>query len=206
VSAVNLPVNADFESGYADDPEGVAASVRRCVNTGVAGLSIEDATGDRARPLHDLPQAVERLAAARAAIDESGTGVLLTARAECFLVGHADPLRESIRRLTAYAQAGADVLFAPGIYQRDDIRALTGALAPKPVNVLVGRNIGLTVADLAALGVRRISVGSALARAAWTRFIEAAKDIAAEGRFTSLDGATPFADLNGFFKGLTDRS
>ena len=118
VSAVDLPVNADFESGYADDPDGVAASVRRCVATGVAGLSIEDATGDRARPLHDLPLAVERLAAARAAIDESGTGVLLTARAECFLVGHDDPLRESIRRLTAYAQAGADVLFAPGIYQR----------------------------------------------------------------------------------------
>ncbi len=201
VSATDLPVNADFESGYADDPEGVAASVRRCVATGVAGLSIEDATGDRARPLHDLPRAVERLAAARAAIDESGTGVLLTARAECFLVGHEDPLRESIRRLTAYAEAGADVLFAPGIYQRDDIRALTGAVAPKPVNVLVGRDIGLTVADLAELGVRRISVGSALARAAWTRFIEAAKDIAAEGRFTSLDGLTPFADLNAFFKG-----
>jgi 2-methylisocitrate lyase-like PEP mutase family enzyme len=176
------------------------------VATGVAGLSIEDATGDHARPLYDLPRAVERLAAARAAIDESGAGVLLTARAECFLVGHEDPLRESIRRLTAYAQAGADVLFAPGIYQPDDIKALTGALAPKPVNVLVGRNIGLTVADLAALGVRRISVGSALARAAWTRFIEAAKDIAAEGRFTSLDGLTPFADLNAFFTGLADRT
>jgi 2-methylisocitrate lyase-like PEP mutase family enzyme len=118
-------------------------------------------------------------------------------------VGHEDPLRESIRRLSAYAQAGADVLFAPGIYQRDDIRTLTGALAPKPVNVLVGRNIGLTVADLAEVGVRRISVGSALARAAWTRFIEAAKDIAAEGRFTSLDGLTPFADLNAFFASTT---
>src|SRR3954469_10167915 len=202
VSAVDLPINADFESGYGDDPGGVAASVRRCVATGVAGLSIEDATGDRARPLYDPAHAIERLAPARAAIDESGTGVLLTARAECFLAGHDDALRESIRRLTAYAEAGADVLFAPGIYQRDDIRALTAALAPKPVNVLVGRNIGLTVADLAALGVRRISVGSALARAAWTRFIEAAKDIAAEGRFTSLDGLTPFAELNGFFKAL----
>ena len=202
VDAVDLPINADFESGYGGEPEGVAASVRRCVATGVAGLSIEDATGDRARPLYDLPQAVERLAAARAAIDESGTAVLLTARAECFLAGHDDALRESIRRLTAYAEAGADVLFAPGIYQRDDIRALTAALAPTPVNVLVGRNIGLTVADLAALGVRRISVGSALARAAWTRFIESAKDIAAEGRFTSLDGLTPFAELNGFFKAL----
>jgi 2-methylisocitrate lyase-like PEP mutase family enzyme len=201
VSAVDLPVNADFESGYADDPDGVAASVRRCVATGVAGLSIEDATGDRARPLYDLPRAVERLEAARAAIDESGAGVLLTARAECFLVGHEDPLRESIRRLTAYARAGADVLFAPGIYQADDIKALTGALAPTPVNVLVGRNTGLTVADLAALGVRRISVGSALARAAWTRFMEVAQDIAAEGRFTSLDGVVSFADLNGLFRG-----
>ncbi len=200
VNAVDLPVNADFESGYADDPEGVAASVRRCVATGVAGLSIEDATGDRARPLHDLPQAVERLAAARTAIDESGTGVLLTARAECFLVGDEDPLRESIRRLTAYARAGADVLFAPGIYQRDDIKTLTDALAPKPVKVLVGRNIGLTVADLAALGVRRISVGSALARAAWTRFMEVARDIAAEGRFTTLDGVVSHPELDGLFR------
>ena len=202
VGAVALPVNADFESGYADDPEGVAASVRRCVATGVAGLSIEDATGDRARPLYDLTQAVERLEAARAAIDESGPGVLLTARAECFLVGHEDPLRESIRRLTAYAQAGADVLFAPGIYQRDDIKALTAALAPKPVNVLVGRHTGLNVADLATLGVRRISVGSALARAAWTRFMEVAKDIAEEGRFTSFDGLASFADVNALFTKL----
>ena len=207
VSAVDMPVNADFESGYADDPEGVAACVRQCVATGVAGLSIEDATGDRAQPLHDLPRAVERLAAARAAIDESGTGVLLTARAECFLVGHEDPL------------AGIDPP-AHGVHPRRaptscSRRASTsattsgpsrGALAPKPVNVLVGRNIGLTVADLAELGVRRISVGSALARAAWTRFIEAARDIAAEGRFTSLEGLTPFADLNTFFKGLADRT
>ena len=202
VNAVDLPVNADFESGYADDPDGVAANVRRCVATGVAGLSIEDATGDRARPLHELPQAVERLAAARAAIDESGAGVLLTARAECFLVGHEDPLRESIRRLTAYAAGGRRRPVRAGHLPARRIRSLTGALAPKPVNVLVGRNTGLTVADLAALGVRRISVGSALARAAWTRFMEAAKDIAAEGRFTSLDGLTPFADLNAFFKGL----
>ena len=200
VNAVDLPVNADFESGYADSPDGVAANVRRCVATGVAGLSIEDATGDRARPLYELPAAVERIKAARAAIDESGTGVQLTARAECFLVGHDDPLKESIRRLNAYAAAGADVLFAPGIHQRDDIRTLTAALEPKPVNVLVSRNTGLTVADLAGLGVRRISVGSVLARAAWTRFMEVAKDIASEGRFTSLDGLASFADLNAFFK------
>lgn len=199
VNAVDLPVNADFASGYADSPEGVAMNVRRCVGTGVAGLSIEDATGDRARPLFEIPLAVERISAARATIDESNTSVLLTARAECFLVGHADPLKESIRRLGAYSAAGADVLFAPGIHQRDDIKALTAALAPKPVNVLVSRNTGLTVANLAELGVRRVSVGSVLARAAWTRFMEVAKDIAAEGRFTSLDGLAPFAELNDLF-------
>lgn len=200
VNAVDLPVNADFESGYSDSPDGVAVNVRRCVATGVAGLSIEDATGDRARPLYELPAAVERIKNARAAIDESGTGVQLTARAECFLVGHDDPLKESIRRLNAYAAAGADVLFAPGIHQRDDIRTLTAALEPRPVNVLVSRNTGLTVADLAGLGVRRISVGSVLARAAWTRFMEVAKDVASEGRFNSLDGIASFADLNAFFR------
>jgi 2-methylisocitrate lyase-like PEP mutase family enzyme len=200
VNAVDLPVNADFESGYADSPDGVAVNVRRCVATGVAGLSIEDATGNRDRPLFELPVAVERIKGARAAIDESGSGVQLTARAECFLVGHDDPLKESIRRLNAYAAAGADVLFAPGIHQRDDIRTLTAALEPKPVNVLVSRNTGLTVADLAGLGVRRISVGSVLARAAWTRFMEVAKDVASEGRFASLDGLASFADLNAFFK------
>jgi 2-methylisocitrate lyase-like PEP mutase family enzyme len=200
VSAVDLPLNADFQSGYADDPDGVAANVRRCVAAGAAGLSIEDATGDRARPLYDLPLAVQRLAAARAAIDDTRTGVLLTARAECFLVGHPDPFKESMRRLEAYAAAGADVLFAPGVTSRDEIRTMTAALAPKPVNVIMSRHAGLTVADLAVLGVRRISVGSALARAAWTRFMDAAKDIAAEGRFTSLDGLAPFADLNAFFE------
>jgi len=204
VKAVDLPVNADFESGYADSPDGVAVNVRRCVATGVAGLSIEDATGDRDRPLYELPVAVERIKGARVAIDESGSDVQLTARAECFLVGHDDPLKESIRRLNAYAAAGADVLFAPGIHQRDDIRTLTAALAPKPVNVLVSRNTGLTVADLAGLGVRRISVGSVLARAAWTRFMEVAKDVASEGRFTSLDGIASFADLNAFFKRNTE--
>jgi 2-methylisocitrate lyase-like PEP mutase family enzyme len=200
VNAVDLPVNADFESGYSDSPDGVAVNVRRCVATGVAGLSIEDATGDRARPLYELPVAVERIKGARAAIDESGTGVRLTARAECFLAGHDDPLKESIRRLNAYAAAGADVLFAPGIHQRDDIRTLTAALEPKPVNVLVSRNTGLTVADLAGLGVRRVSLGSVLARAAWTRFMEVAKDVASEGRFTSLEGIASFADLNAFFR------
>src|ERR1700691_4728190 len=145
VSATDLPVNADFESGYSHDPKGVAANVRLCVETGVAGLSIEDATGDREKPLYDLPLAVERIQAARSAIGEA----LLTARAECFLVGHPDPLRESIRRLQAYAEAGADVLYAPGVRERSDIQAIVSAGGPKPENVLISANTGLKVADLA---------------------------------------------------------
>ena len=199
-AAVELPVNADFESGYAHQPEGVANSVRLCVETGVAGLSIEDASGDRAKPLYDLPLAIARIKAARSAIDASGTGVLLTARAECYLVGHPEPLKESIRRLEAYAQAGADVLYAPGVRQRDEIQALVAAVSPKPVNVLMSANTGLRVADVAAMGVRRISVGSSLARAAWTGFIRAAKTIAAEGSFEGFDGIVPFAELNDFFR------
>jgi 2-methylisocitrate lyase-like PEP mutase family enzyme len=163
-AAVDLPVNADFESGYAHDPEALAENVRLCVETGVAGLSIEDSTGDRAHPLYDLPLAIERIQAARAAIDESGAEVLLTARAECYLVGHPDPFEESVRRLQAYAEAGADVLYAPGPQRPEEIGRMVAALRPKPVNILVSRNIGLQVADLAELGVRRISVGSALAR------------------------------------------
>src|SRR5580700_5885323 len=200
VASVDLPVNADFESGYARDPEGVAQSVRLCVETGVAGLSIEDATGDSAKPLYDVTAAVERIKATRAAIDASGADVLLVGRAECFLVGHADPLKESIRRLQAYAEAGADVLYAPGVKERADIQAIVSAVSPKPVNVLVSANTGLKVSDLAELGVRRISVGSSLARAAWGGFIRASKLIAEEGSFAGFDGAAPFADLNGFFK------
>ena len=199
-AAVELPVNADFESGYAHQPEGVADSVRLCVETGVAGLSIEDASGDRAKPLYDLPLAIARIKAARSAIDASGTGVLLTARAECYLVGRPEPLKESIRRLEAYAQAGADVLYAPGVRQRDEIQALVAAVSPKPVNVLMSANTGLRVADVAMMGVRRISVGSSLARAAWTGFIRAAKTIAAEGSFEGFDGIVPFAELNDFFR------
>jgi len=207
VKAVNLPVNADFESGYAHDPEGVAANVRLCVETGVAGLSIEDATGDPAKPLYDLPAAVERIRAARAAIDASGAGVLLTARAECYLVGHADPLREAIRRLTAYAEAGADVLFAPGASDREAIAAILSAVHPKAVNILMGSNNGLRVMDLAEMGVRRISVGSSLARAAWTGFIRAAKLISAEGSFAGFDETVPYGELNAFFRsdaGITE--
>lgn len=195
----DLPLNADFQSGYADAPEGVAANVERCLATGVSGLSIEDATGDARRPLYELDLAVERIRAAREAIDASGTGVLLTARAECYLVGHADPLHESIRRLQAYAAAGADVLYAPGCSGREAIGAIVDSVAPRPVNVLMGWNEGLTVADLAALGARRISVGGALARTAWTGFIRAATAIAEKGSFTGFDDAVSYSELNGFF-------
>lgn len=197
VSATNLPVNADFQSGYSLTADGVAESVRRCVGAGVAGLSIEDSTNDPARPLFELPAALERLAAAREGIGSSG--VLLTARAECFLVGHPDPLKESIRRLEKYAEAGADVLFAPGVKAAEDIRAIVAAVRPKPVNVLVSAPIGLDVADLAALGVRRISVGSALARSAWTGFVHAARELS-KGTFGGLEGAVPFATLNKIFR------
>lgn len=199
-AAAELPVNADFQSGYAADPEGIADSVRRCIETGVAGLSIEDATGDPQGPLYELAEAVDRLRAARAAIDASGTGVLLTARAECYLVGHPDPLRESIRRLQAYSEAGADVLFAPGPREREDIRAIVASAGRKPVNVLMSANTGLRVRDLAELGVRRVSVGSALARAAWAGFIRAAQPLAGEGSFTGFDGVTAFAELNSLFE------
>jgi 2-methylisocitrate lyase-like PEP mutase family enzyme len=200
VAATDLPVNADFEAGYADSPDGVALSVTLCVATGVAGLSIEDATGDRANPLYDLPTAVERLKAARSAIDDSESGVILVGRAECFLTGHPDPLKESIRRLEAYASAGADVLYAPGVRTREDIQAVVRAVHPKPVNVLMGWNTGLKVSDLAEIGVRRISVGSSLSRVAWTAFIRAAKNIAREGSFADFDGLVPYAELNNFFR------
>ncbi|MCU1235902.1 MAG: hypothetical protein JWP63_3869, partial [Candidatus Solibacter sp.] len=198
--ATNLPVNADFQNGYAVDPEGVAESVRLCVATGVAGLSIEDATGDPAAPLYDLPVALDRLTAARAAIDRSGTGVLLTARAECYLTGHPDPLNEAIRRLQAFAAAGADVLYAPGVREPDQIAAIVRAVHPKPVNVLMAAHTGLRVADLAELGVRRVSVGSSLARTAWTGFMRAAKAIADDGSFAEFEGNVPFAELDSLFR------
>jgi 2-methylisocitrate lyase-like PEP mutase family enzyme len=198
VAAVDLPVNADFESGYARDPEGVAENVRLCVETGVAGLSIEDATGYLSKPLYDLPLAVERIKVAREAIGTSG--VLLIGRAECFLVGHAEPLKEAILRLQAYADAGADVLYAPGVRERADIQAIVSAVSPKPVNVLMSSNTGLKVSDLAELGVRRISVGSSLARTAWGGFIRAAKAIVEDGSFAEFDSGAPFTELNGFFR------
>jgi 2-methylisocitrate lyase-like PEP mutase family enzyme len=202
VGATSLPVNCDFQNGYADEPERVAENVRRCAATGVAGLSIEDATGDAARPLYELPLAVERVRAAKAAL--AGTEVLLTARAECFLVKHPDALRESIRRLQAYAEAGADVLYAPGALTKEQVREIVSSAAPKPVNILCGSPDSPTVPELAALGVRRVSVGSALARAAWGGFARAARLIINEGRFDGLDGAIPFAELNEVFRGILD--
>ncbi|HEX2556023.1 MAG TPA: isocitrate lyase/phosphoenolpyruvate mutase family protein [Microvirga sp.] len=199
VGATDLPVNADYESAYAHEPEGVAENVHLCIDTGVAGLSVEDSTGDRAKPLYDLDLAVERIRAARRAVDEAGGDVVLTARAECYLVGHSDPLRESIRRLEAYAEAGADCLYAPGPRTRDDIRAVVQAVAPKPVNVLVSGPIGLDVADLAELGVRRISLGSGLARAAWGGFMRGAEALA-KGSFDALADNRPFAEINDFFR------
>ena len=198
-AAVDLPVSADFMSGYGVQPEDVAESVTRCIETGVAGLSVEDATGDAASPLYDLPTAVERIRAAREAIDRSGEDVLLTARAECYHVSHADPFRESVRRLQAYAEAGADVLFAPGAQDPAQIRSLVEAVAPKPFNLLVVRDVGLDVGAIAALGVRRISVGGALALAAWTGFMRAAQTLKSEGSFAGLANLVPYPEINSLF-------
>jgi 2-methylisocitrate lyase-like PEP mutase family enzyme len=195
-AAVDLPVSADFMSGFGRAPEEVAESVARCIATGVAGLSIEDATGDLMSPLYDLPIALERVRAARHAIDESGHDVLLTARAECY---HVDPLYESVRRLQAYAAAGADVLFAPGPQSLAEIKTLVEAVAPKPLNLLVVRDIGMEVGEIARLGVRRISVGGALALAAWTGFIRAATTLRSEGSFAGLADLVPYPDLNNLF-------
>jgi 2-methylisocitrate lyase-like PEP mutase family enzyme len=198
VVATDLPVNADFEGGFAHDPAGVAESVQLAVATGVAGLSIEDSTGDTARPLYDLTVAVDRIRAARRAIDRSGGDTLLVGRAECYLVGRAD-IVETSARLRAYAQAGADCLYAPGIKTREDIAAVVAAVAPRPVNVLVGSAGGLTMQDLATLGVRRVSVGGALARAAWGGFMRAARLLAEQGRFDEFAHAASGNELNLLF-------
>lgn len=198
VEATDVPVNADFERGFAHDPAGIAISVALAVRTGIAGLSIEDATGDAAQPLYTLDIARERLRAARRAIDKSGGDVLLVGRAECFLVGQPD-LDETVVRLKAYAQAGADCLYAPGLRTREQIVAVVDAVAPKPVNLLVGGPAELNVADLAALDVRRISVGGALARAAWGGWLRAARLLAEQGSFDGLAGAASGQELNAFF-------
>jgi len=196
-TAVDVPVNADFEDGFARDPLGVAANVWAAVETGIAGVSIEDSTGDQAAPLYDFALAVERVKAARKAIDDSGTGVLLTGRSEGFIAGRPD-LAETIRRLVAYAEAGADCLYAPGVRAMSDISAIVSASAPKPVNVLVSTDF-TTVAQLAEAGVRRISVGGALARAAWTGFLSAAREIATTGTFSELARSVPVPEMNKLF-------
>jgi 2-methylisocitrate lyase-like PEP mutase family enzyme len=198
-AAVDVPVTADFMSGYGVEPEDVAESVAQCIATGVAGLSIEDSTGDPTSPLYELPLAVERVRAARQAIDRSGEDVLLTARAECYHVGLPDPFRESVRRLQAYVAAGADVLFAPGPQTPAEIEALVAAVAPRPLNLLVVRDIGLRVNEIAALGVRRISVGGALALAAWTGFVGAAQTLKSEGSFAGLANLVSYAEINDLF-------
>ena len=200
VTATPLPVNADFQSGYADEPEGVAANTALCVETGVAGLSIEDNTGQSSAPLYEKSLAIERIRAARRAIDESGSSVVLTGRCEAWLVGQSDPLPFALDRLVAYAEAGADCLYAPGVTNLKEIEAIVKTVAPKPVNVLVSSpSKELTVARLADLGVRRISVGSSLARVAWSAFIRAARNIADTGTFDSFANAVPFGEINGIF-------
>jgi 2-methylisocitrate lyase-like PEP mutase family enzyme len=196
--AADVPVNADFEGGYADDPDEVAANVRLCVDTGVAGLSIEDFTGDRSDPLYNFDLAIKRVRAARDAIDKTGGDVVFTARTEGFITGRPD-LAESIRRLKAFADAGADCLYAPGIRTREQIEAVVKAVAPLPVNLLMPAPLGFTVNDVGAMGVRRISVGGTLARVAMHAFIQSARQIAQEGKFDSFAGIVSNAELNKFF-------
>jgi 2-methylisocitrate lyase-like PEP mutase family enzyme len=204
VEATSLPVNADFQNGYADEPEGVAESVTLCVATGVAGLSIEDASGDGSVPLYEFDLAVERIKAARAAIDAAGIPVILTGRCEAWLVNHPDPVRTSLERLAAYAEAGADCLYAPGVREHREIAAIVKAVSPKPVNVLVSAPGDLSVSRLVELGVRRVSVGGALSRVAWGAFMRAARSIKETGSFDSLGDAASHNELNEIFGGQRD--
>jgi 2-methylisocitrate lyase-like PEP mutase family enzyme len=201
VAATDVPLNADFESGFAKNPAAVGESVRECVETGVAGLSIEDSTGNAAAPLYELKVAVERIRAARRAIDRAGGDTLLVGRAECFLVGQPD-LNSTIDRLKAYADAGADCLYAPGIRSIEHISAVVAALDPKPVNLLMSAPGDLNLRQIAALGVRRVSVGGALARAAWGGFMRAAREIADLGTFQGLADAASGQELNALFSDL----
>jgi 2-methylisocitrate lyase-like PEP mutase family enzyme len=197
-SAADVPVNADFEGGYAHDPAAVAANVRLCIDTGVAGLSIEDFTGDDADPLYDFDMAVRRVRAARRAIDEAGSDVVFTARTEGYIHGRPD-MAETVRRLKAFADAGADCLYAPGIRTREQIETVVKAAAPLPINLLMSTASGLTVKDIAEMGVRRISVGGTMARLAMHAFIKSAKEIAEVGAFDSFAGVISNAELNAFF-------
>jgi 2-methylisocitrate lyase-like PEP mutase family enzyme len=197
VRATPLPVNADFQNGYADEPEQVAANVFLCIATGVAGLSIEDATGESVTPLYEFELAVERVKAARGAIDAAGIPLVLTARCEAWLVGQTDPVRVALERLVAFAEAGADCLYAPGVREPEEIAAIVKAVAPLPVNVLVSSaNPELSVSRLTDLGVRRVSVGSAFARVAWGAFMRAAQSIAETGSFDAFAEAAPFSEIN----------
>jgi 2-methylisocitrate lyase-like PEP mutase family enzyme len=196
--AADIPVNADFEGGYADDPGEVAANVRLCVDTGVAGLSIEDFTGNDANPLYEFELAVKRVRAARGAVDKAGGEVVFTARTEGFIKGRPD-MAETVRRLKAFADAGADCLYAPGIRTREQIETVVKAVAPLPVNLLIAAPLGFTVNDVAAMGVRRISVGGALARVAMHAFIQSARQIGQEGKFDSFGDIVSNAELNKFF-------
>ena len=199
VEATDLPVNADFENGFATDLNELAENVRLGVETGVAGLSIEDSTGDPSRPLFDIDDAVARIRAARKGIDSTGCDVVLVGRAECFLVGKPD-IGETARRLKAYADAGADCLYAPDIRTREQVAAVIAAVAPKPVNVLISSPGGLTIDEVAKLGARRVSVGGALARAAWGGFMRAANELAQQRTFDGFAGAAPHGELNKFFR------
>ncbi len=204
VEATALPVNADFLNGFADKPEEVAANVKLCVDMGVAGLSIEDNSQDPAAPLYEKHLAVERIRAARSAIDDSETGVVLTGRCEAWLVHDPHPLRTALERLAAYAEAGADCLYAPGVSTPDEITQIVKTVAPKPVNILVsGFNHQLSVSELGDLGVRRISVGSGLALAAWGALLRAAQDIKTNGTFNLLADNAPSANLNELFRQRT---
>jgi 2-methylisocitrate lyase-like PEP mutase family enzyme len=199
-ASTSLPVNADFQNGYADEPEGVAANVKLCIATGVSGLSVEDGSGNDATPLYEFDLALNRIKAARAAIDASGIPVVLTARCEAWLVGQSDPLNTVLKRLAAFAEAGADCLYAPGVRKPDEIAAIVKTVSPKPVNVLVSTgNRELTVSQLSDLGVRRISVGSALANVAWGAFQRAAQGILETGTFEAFGSAASFAELNDLF-------
>lgn len=197
VQATDVPLNADFENAFADDPDGVAVNVTRCIATGVAGLSVEDSPKSD-KPLYDFDLSVARVEAARAAIDRAGGDVMFTARAENFIRGVPD-LDDVIRRLKAYAAAGADCLYAPGIKTRDQIEAVVKAVAPKPINFLNSGDFGFTVGNLAAMGVRRISVGGSLARVAMQAFIKTAAQIAKEGKFDGFAGLMTNQELNKFF-------
>jgi len=197
-AATDVPLNADFENGFADDPAGVAANVTRCIETGVAGLSIEDLTNDPNVPLYDFDLALARVKAARAAIDKAGGDVVFTARTEGFIRGRPD-LEETIRRLKAFADAGADCLYSPGIKTREQIEATVKAVAPKAINFLNSGAFGFTVSDLAGMGVRRISVGGTLARVAMDAFIKSARAIANDGKFDSFAGVITNPELNTFF-------